>query len=321
MASGLVLGLLWVAVLTRVCGVEDLPHGVLLIQFRERVLDGLGLDGPPPTVRVQSLEVLHRRGQRARRATGEDRPTGKEDQDESEIILFPSSGSPCESFTYGFHPSVAVRDAAVTSAHFWFPSSQMTNSSSSLFILAAARRLLAAATPSASDPDGWITFRLDGAALGLVAEGHFLLQVVCASCSCQCYEDQTPFLHLLLIRHRGQARLPRTAAVPWSPSAVDVLQRPSGEERHCQRAAVDISFQELGWDSWIVQPEAVVFHYCHGNCSVQDGAASPLDTVARCCAPVPGTMRSLRVTTTSDGGFSFRHETLPNIMPEECACI
>ena len=113
--------------------------------------------------------------------------------------------------------------------------------------------------------------------------------------------------------------------VPWSPSAVRLLQRPSGETTpgrgDCQRAEVDVSFQELGWDSWIVEPKALAFRYCHGSCRAPGGRSAALLGIPRCCAPVPGTMTSLTITTTSDGGYSFSHETLPNIMPEECACI
>ncbi|MEQ2207467.1 hypothetical protein XENOCAPTIV_012830 [Xenoophorus captivus] len=114
---------------------------------------------------------------------------------------------------------------------------------------------------------------------------------------------------------RAPVRSPREAPVtiPWSPSAIHLLQRPSHEgpqQGDCHREQVEISFEELSWDSWIVHPKVLTFYYCHGNCS------AALLGIPQCCAPVPGTMRSLRITTTSDGGYSFKYETLLNIIPE-----
>ncbi|XP_016129169.1 uncharacterized protein [Sinocyclocheilus grahami] len=83
---------------------------------------------------------------------------------------------------------------------------------------------------------------------------------------------------------------------------------------------IEISFEDLGWDNWIVHPKAFTFYYCHGNCSSAERTTTILG-INQCCAPVPESMKSLRFTTTSDGGYSFKYETLPNIIPEECNCI
>ena len=135
--------------------------------------------------------------------------------------------------------------------------------------------------------------------------------------------EQTPFLHLCARRRVSGGRWPRHA-IPWSPSAVDLLQRPSQQQQpgggDCWRDQVDVSFDELGWGHWIVHPKVVTFSYCQGNCSAPDRSTALLG-IHQCCAPVPGSMRSLRITTTSDGGHSFKYETLPNIMSEECSCV
>uniref|UniRef100_A0A4W5LIM4 Inhibin alpha chain n=1 Tax=Hucho hucho TaxID=62062 RepID=A0A4W5LIM4_9TELE len=65
----------------------------------------------------------------------------------------------------------------------------------------------------------------------------------------------------------------------------------------CQREMINISFQELGWDNWIVHPKVLNFYYCHGTCSALDGTTAMLG-IKQCCAT-----------------------TLPNIIPEECTCI
>lgn len=215
------------------------------------------------------------------------------------------------------------QETSVTSAHFWFYAGEgAANSSAQLFMVTSAQQLhQAAEAPSKTSSDGWMTFDLEQDNLASVAEGPFLLQVRCPACQCSSSEpDYTPFLHLHA-QPRGPARSPRSVTIPWSPAAVELLKRPSVERLgDCTRAEVQISFEELGWDSWIVYPKALTFYYCQGNCSAEGRTATMLG-IKQCCAPVPGTMRSLRITTTSDGGYTFNYETLPNIMPEECTCM
>lgn len=218
------------------------------------------------------------------------------------------------------------RETLITSAQFWFYAGQgaTANSSTQLYVLTSGQQLLQAAeAPSATSSDGWTTYQLDQNVLASVAGAPFALQVRRTARASE--PGETPFLHLRA-QPRGPVRLPRRApaTIPWSPSAVDLLQRPPQAWRpqhgSCRRAEVRISFEELGWDNWIVHPKALAFYYCRGNCSAWEPTATALGMV-QCCAPVPGTMKSLRIITTSDSGFSFKYETLPNIMPEECTCF
>ncbi|KAM4559981.1 inhibin alpha chain [Odontesthes bonariensis] len=343
----LILGHLWIHILVQASGGEELPRGVVLSWFREQVLEGLGLEEPPPNA-VQGhdrdsarpeMRRIHARVPRTSRAVRVNHQT-RSDQDTSQIILFSSSESSCAvansapretadtCLAYYFQPSINFRDTAVTSAHFWFYAGKgaTANSSAPLFLLNSAQKLLQAAEdPSELSSDGWTTYHLDRSLLASVAKGPFLLQVHCAACQCRTSEpDKTPFVHLH-VRPRGPVRSRRQAEVtiPWSPSAIYLLQRPSQEKPRpsdCRRAEFEVTFEDLGWDNWIVHPKALTFYYCQGDCSSVDRSAAKLG-ISQCCAPVPGTMKSLKVTTTSDGGYSFKHETLPNIMPAECTCI
>lgn len=225
-------------------------------------------------------------------------------------------------FTLYFQPSISLRHFTITSAQLWFFSGEGVNSSSPLLILTSEPQHFL--NPTESSSDGWSTYALDPSSLTSVADGPFLFWICCRRPCRSNHPDQTPFLHIH-IKPRGLVRFPRNTAptIPWSPSAVYLLQRPSEErpqQDDCRREEIQISFEELGWDNWVVHPKALTFYYCHGNCSAQDRTAAALG-ISQCCTPVPGTMRSLRITTTSDGGYSFKHETLPNIMPEECNCI
>nr|XP_046238180.1 inhibin alpha chain [Scatophagus argus] len=342
-----ILGPLWIHVLTQACRGEELPREAVLSWFRERVLESLGLEEPPRTTThaadgdAAQPEARHppRQAPRTSRATQVNHRTNL-NKETSQIILFPSSDSAWarsdsalgkitdSHFTYYFQPSMNNHETLITSAHFWFYAGEgaTANSSAQLFILTSAQQLLQVAeAPSAMSSDRWTTFQLDRNLLAAVAEGPFLLQVRCPDCQCHANEpDKTPFLHLHA-QPRGHIRSPRQAPVtiPWSPSAIYVLQRPSLERpQHsdCHRVETEISFEELGWDNWIVHPKVLTFYYCHGNCSAWDRTTATMG-ITQCCAPVPGTMKSLRITTTSDGGYSFKYETLPNIIPEECTCI
>uniref|UniRef100_A0A8C6SI10 Inhibin alpha chain n=1 Tax=Neogobius melanostomus TaxID=47308 RepID=A0A8C6SI10_9GOBI len=322
----LLFGLLWSSGQGQGAAAEHLTGEELTSWVKLKVLEGLGVEEPPEVRAVPDEErrnlgrsVSQRRAQRA--------DHGSEGQEAMQIILFtnpscatsvpgrPSSGP----LTFHFQPSVHHR---VTSAQLWFFSGVglPLNSSGPVSMLTSGqqRLLLASAGPSRRSRDGWSTYNLNRGALESMGEGPFWLQVHCSECQCFSDAAKTPFLNLMV---QNRKRKPRSASLPWSPSVVDLLQRPS-QEAHgdCNRAHVQVSFEELGWDSWIVHPKTLTFYYCHGNCSSPDRAAASLG-VTQCCAPVPGSMRSIRITTTSDGGYSFKYETLPNIMPEECACI
>ncbi|KAM6893480.1 inhibin alpha chain-like [Xenentodon cancila] len=338
-----VLGPLWVS-LIQTCGGEGPSREVVLSWFRDRVLEDLGLKEPPSVVQGPDrdeaqlrMSHLHTRAPRRKRATWVNRQTSP-DLEMSQMILFPSSDSTCENdsareatmthLSFYFQPSINFQSTAVTSAHFWFYAGEgaAQNSSGPLFMVTTTQQLLLAAeAPPTLSSDGWGTYSMDQTALVSLTEGPFLLQVQCTSCQCHNSEpDKTPFLSIH-IHPRGPIRSPRQAPVtiPWSPSAIYLLQRPSQEmleQSDCNRAEVEISFEELGWGNWIVDPKVLTFYYCHGNCSAGDRTTAMLG-IHQCCAPVPGTMKSLKITTTSDGGYSFNIETLPNIIPEECACI
>ncbi|KAM7375284.1 hypothetical protein PAMA_014400 [Pampus argenteus] len=342
-----ILGPLWIHSLTQAYGGEELSRDAVLSWFRERVLDGLGLEEPPAdTVQRPERDAARQEERHAPRRTPRTsrtawvNPQTSPNPETSQVILFPSSDSSCVTsdsapeettnshFTYYFQPSMNNQETLVTNAHFWFYAGKAatTNSSAQLFILTSAQQLLQVAeAPSETSSDGWTTYSLDQNLLASVAEGPFLLQVRCPTCQCHAnLPDKMPFLHLHA-QQRGPVHSARHAAltIPWSPSAIDLFQRPSGERpQHsdCHRAEIEISFEELGWDNWIIHPKVLTFYYCHGNCSAWDRTTAMLG-ITQCCAPVPGSMKSLRITTTSDGGYSFKYETLPNIIPEECTCI
>nr|XP_057907544.1 inhibin alpha chain isoform X1 [Doryrhamphus excisus] len=324
--DSIILAPWWILCLTHIDQAEEPSRDDVLRWFQGRILDSLGLQGPvPQRPDAGSVQAIPRRvltTSQRQQADHQSQPSLKT----SQIILFPVSDSSCRGsdqsqFTYYFQPSANFQRPTLT--HLWFYAGEggTDNSSAVLTLRTSDGKLLQVVNPpSMSRPDGWMTYVLNQT----LVTGPILLQVLCPDCHRHTEEtDKMPFLHLRA--QAGPPRPPRSVPdrIPWSPSAIDLLQRPSQErpkESDCGRAEVQISFQELGWDNWIVHPKVLTFYYCHGNCSASDRAGTILG-ITQCCAPVPESMRSLRITTTSDGGYSYKHETLPRIIPEECTCV
>ncbi|XP_058259399.1 inhibin alpha chain [Hemibagrus wyckioides] len=314
----------------------DLPQEVVLDWLKKRILEGLRLDKPPvPTLQSSTGQRVHVAAHygawRIRREAWLER---KQHQEISQVILFPSTEHTCLDtvsvsnedspihFTYYFQPSLG---SIITSVDFWFYAGKAiaVNTSVPLYILTTHQELMQLAQkPSKCSSDGWSTYSLEHHFYSAIANGPFLLQVRCPVCRCYASEeDKTPFLHVHVRPHRPE-RARRAPSIAWSPAVIGKLQRPSHEkdDNYCRREQIEISFEQLGWDNWIIYPKTFNFYYCHGNCSNPEFTTTLLG-MPQCCAPVPESMRSLRFTTTSDGGFSFKYETLPNIIPEECNCV
>lgn len=177
------------------------------------------------------------------------------------------------------------------------------------------------ATLAMPAPEGWTVFHFDNSFLSYITQKIFVLLVHCPGCPCVADAEKMPFL-VAATKQKGRDRA-RRSLIPWSPTSLNLLQRPSDDataHANCHRNSINISFAELRWDKWIVHPSSFVFHYCEGNCS-NAHTLTHKPSFQLCCAALPGTMRSLRVRTTSDGGYSFKYETVPNILTQDCACI
>ncbi|XP_019597372.2 inhibin alpha chain isoform X1 [Rhinolophus sinicus] len=347
------------------CHGPEVDRELVLAKVRALFLDALG----SPAVTRESRDLGVRRLPR-RHAVGGSMRRGSEPEEEdvSQAILFPATGASCEDqpaagelareaeeglFTYMFRPSHHTRSRQVTSAQLWFhmgldrQGTAASNSSGPLLDLLALSSGGPIAVPVSlgQAPPRWAVLNLAASALPLLTQPVLVLLLRCPLCSCSAKPETTPFL----VAHtrakppsRGERARRSTPPLPWpwSPSALRLLQRPPEEpaaHAHCHRAALNISFQELGWEQWIVHPPSFIFHYCHGGCGPPTQPDGPLlfpgvpptpvqllslvPGAQPCCAALPGTMRPLRVRTTSDGGYSFKYETVPKLLTQHCACI
>ncbi|XP_037380022.1 inhibin alpha chain [Talpa occidentalis] len=346
------------------CQEPELDRELVLAKVRALFLDALG----PPAVTQEGGDPGIRIRRHAVGAFVRRRGSEPLEEDVSQAILFPVTGASCEDepaagklareaeeglFTYVFRPSQHTRSRQVTSAQLWFHTglnrqdTAASNSSGPLLDLLVLSSGAPVAVPMTlgQGPPRWAVLHLAASALPLLSHPVLVLLLRCPLCSCSARPEAIPFLvaHTRARPPSGGERARRSApplSWPWSPSALRLLQRPPEElaaHANCHRAALNISFQELGWDRWIVHPPSFIFHYCHGGCGLPTPPDLPLPgpgvaptPVQRlslvpgalpCCAALPGTMRPLRVRTTSDGGYSFKYETVPNLLTQHCACI
>uniref|UniRef100_A0A672M9E8 Inhibin alpha chain n=1 Tax=Sinocyclocheilus grahami TaxID=75366 RepID=A0A672M9E8_SINGR len=307
---------------------NKLPRDMVLGWLKSRILDGLGMDEPPlPVLQLPTQQAVNKVVHHvASRMTREIRVERRHHQESSQVILFPSSESTCKDmpdnsseaasgyFTYYFQPSLDSQDSIITSANFWFYAGEAiasSNISAPLFILTPYHELLQATVSPVKQIE--ISFEDLGWDNWIVHPKAFTFYYCHGNCSSA--ERTTTILGI------NQCCAP----VPESMKSLPPLFILTPYHELLQATVspvkqIEISFEDLGWDNWIVHPKAFTFYYCHGNCSSAERTTTILG-INQCCAPVPESMKSLRFTTTSDGGYSFKYETLPNIIPEECNCI
>ncbi|XP_074154747.1 inhibin alpha chain [Sminthopsis crassicaudata] len=340
------------------CQGPELDRELVLAKVRTLVLDALG----PPTTSKERGEPAARRLPRRHAHPGDPRSRSMESKEEdlSQVILFPTTGPSCEDgaaageaeglFTYSFQPSLHMRSRQVMAAQLWFHTGLPRAGAEGGNASGPAVTLLAMSSGGPMEvptslglaPPRWAVLHLAAPALPLLTHPLLVLLLRCPRCPCLARLDATPFLvahtraRAASVGERTRRSLP-PPPWPWTPAALRLLQRPSEEvaaHADCHRAALNISFRELGWDQWIVHPPSFLFHYCHGSCGLvpspvlSAGAALtpsqplPLGPGSRpCCAALPSTMRPLRVRTTSDGGYSFKYEMVPNLLTQHCACV
>ncbi|XP_042300896.1 inhibin alpha chain [Sceloporus undulatus] len=323
------------------CSKGEVDRQLILAKVKGHFLESLG-----PIPQSEKPHVGRRRGLHRRHASGTSVAPKWEEEDTSQVIAFPSRDVPCGPpqpdelpdeaglFTYIFQPSTHTLSRVVTSAQLWFytgpvtvqsssPSEASSNSSmpEAEILKLSEQGQVPVATMAVPAAEGWTVFHFETSFLPYIAQKIFVLFVRCPGCPCVADAEKIPFL-VASTKLKGRDRA-RRSSVPWSPAFLNLLQRPSDDaavHANCHRASLNISFEELGWDKWIVHPTSFIFHYCHGSCS-DTPTLTDKPNFQLCCAALPSTMHSLRVRTTSDGGYSFKYETVPNILTQDCACI
>lgn len=100
----------------------------------------------------------------------------------------------------------------------------------------------------------------------------------------------------------------------------------------CGKRMLSINFDEVGWSSWIIAPQAYFANYCYGDCTLPmaDNAnatnhaiiQSIFHSVGRivprsCCAPTK--LGRMAILYQLDGGVQMRH--YDDMIVESCGCL
>ncbi|XP_039210259.1 inhibin alpha chain [Crotalus tigris] len=312
---------------------RDAERQLILAKVKAHFLDFLG--PVPQNEKVQE----GRRGLHRRHALDTTETRSLEEEHISQVIVFPIQGVLCERlqpdglpehrgvFTYIFQSSIHILSHEVTSVQLWFYTGPVVVQSSPLeaasnnsspeaeILMLSEEGQVPLATMAVPASEGWTAFHFRSSFFHYLFQNVFVLFIRCLGCPCVADAAKIPFL-VATTKPKAQDQTESPSRIIANLTAM--FQHNAVAHPNCHRTSINISFEELGWDNWIVHPSSFMFYYCHGNCS---GAHTYIPNSQNCCAALPGTMQSLRVRTTSDGGYSFRYETVPNIITQDCVCM
>ncbi|KAF4532911.1 hypothetical protein B566_EDAN001515 [Ephemera danica] len=99
--------------------------------------------------------------------------------------------------------------------------------------------------------------------------------------------------------------------------------------KECCREKLYVSFREIGWSEWFLQPKGYDAYFCRGSCTsaVSITQSSSFYTsvlqrrqvdLAPCCAPTK--LAPLQVLYL-DSNMAIMQKTLPNMVVEACGCL
>lgn len=109
----------------------------------------------------------------------------------------------------------------------------------------------------------------------------------------------------------------------------DNCQQSDGETRCC-RYPLTISFRDIGWSNWIVQPESYEAYYCSGTCPAGYRVANMFASIKAILTSInQNTVLALACTATRLSPLNIAHynnegrlvvSVLENMFPAECMC-
>ncbi|EDV99048.1 inhibin beta A chain [Drosophila grimshawi] len=156
-----------------------------------------------------------------------------------------------------------------------------------------------------------------------------LIQISCESCDIGSMEEiisinnnYRPFIMIDTQNRRSKSRQKRNINC-------------SSGVTECCREKLYISFADIGWDNWIMQPKGYDAYFCRGSCSSvasvaqaashhssllkilsTNGSRKPLDLVPCCTAKQYSSLQLVVL----DSNNSATVKTLPNMVVESCGC-
>ncbi|KAH8377300.1 hypothetical protein KR093_004733 [Drosophila rubida] len=156
-----------------------------------------------------------------------------------------------------------------------------------------------------------------------------LIQIACESCDIKSMEEiisvnknYRPFIMIDTQNRPSKSRQKRNINC-------------SSGVTECCREKLYISFADIGWDNWIVQPKGYDAYFCRGSCSSvasvaqaashhssllkilsSNGTRKPLDLIPCCTAKQYSSLQLVVL----DSNQTATIKTLPNMIVESCGC-
>uniref|UniRef100_UPI00358E9CE7 inhibin alpha chain-like n=1 Tax=Myxine glutinosa TaxID=7769 RepID=UPI00358E9CE7 len=292
---------------------EVMNRTTLLEYVKMRILDSLGRSGPVLDGQALDSSILdhHEMALKLLEPPEDYQPQ----EDAIHIALLPLSDPPANATdpngcTFCFKASKSQHGRRITSAKFWYHASGNDPwgdcDAVTLNLIILGKPTSTVSTRCTAMEDHWVVFEISLSSLRFMKEHTFCLQLTGEDLS-KCTSVNLPFLLIT------SALPPVRRHTRDVPIVLGHIQKPV-PQKDCKRLPVSISFEELEWAHWIIHPKNFTFYFCRGVCTSTQNKQS-------CCAPVPGSLAPLHVRTTSDGGYTYRYENVPRLIPQECVCF
>ncbi|KAL7290101.1 growth/differentiation factor 8-like [Trichogramma pretiosum] len=346
--------------------IDDLTLTDLRIEYvKQQILKKLRLDKPPDvSVNMSTLpkplfngDVLDLQpGELAEPSSPAESFYGKTNQ----IVLFPIESSMkkrCRHSTNhitGFSPAVCVSynlpndvhaQVTVKSAELWFYKTRDRNGNNNhTFVISeldhwdlggSFEKTTILAIFDFNDNEGWTSIDV-GFAVKKWAEKGLLTHSLSIACS-TCTNPEHGLAPVSL-----EARTKPFIVIQTEPAPQ--RNRPKRESncqadtKECCREELFISFEDIGWNDWILYPRGYHAYFCKGSCntafSLSISGSQYNDVIRRllskvktfhrrneivpCCSPTQLSPLQLLYVESNN---SIAHKTLPNMVVEACGCM
>lgn len=259
-------------------------------------------------------------------------------------VIFPENGTHICPFTgpypgncFLFKLTSEITSQSVAHAELWAFKLPDTSPSNRSFVVSELSfdddsnllRKRVVAFETAANQSGW--FRFDVTSHVTRWAGHRnsyrALEIACETCDPDTFSpvgingDKQPFL---VVRTDPSTLISREKrSINCDPSI-----------SQCCRESFYVSFREIGWDTWIIQPTGYYANFCRGLCThdisankyhhttvlqrvLLSATQTPTPNLSLCCTPSRLSSISLIFI---DEDQVLKQKSLPNMVVEECEC-
>jgi len=127
----------------------------------------------------------------------------------------------------------------------------------------------------------------------------------------EAYMDSIPVLNVLTQSRSilGRRRSERSVTASHEEDCAAVTTG-SDEDIRCCRDRITVSFSEINWTSWVIEPQSFNYYFCRGTCPAGHRVAHQFSRIkSEILASNPSSPLSVRCTATRLNSLSLAHFT------------